>query len=511
MQRLRQLNRPRHRREAIADATQISSALDAAASHYGAGRLEAAAEIYRRVESRDPDDIRAIYSLAVIDLRRGRPSEARRRLKAVLRRQSDHFAAMHNLGMVEQSLGCWEAAADAYRSALALRPDAAETAFSLAVALAVLGRGDEAIGQYRALAAEPDLRPRALTRLAILRASAITDLELEDLRTAATDTRLDPQVRTGLFFALAGAQDVRGEHEAAWTSLVAGNALKHRLLTQGDPTNQPHRVARDHQVSIDRVRDLFTPKFIAANAGQGDKSASPIFIVGMPRSGSSLIEQILASHPHTQGLGESGALWSAMAGRFPYPPDAPREADHFRAVARRYLESQRRRGWAGRTRLIDKTLDNHLHVGMIHLMFPSATILHVVRDPVDTGLACWRQLFANGNETLYALEEIAAEQLRYRAMMDHWGAVLPGRVTVVSYEDLVADPERRIRQLVSGSCALPWVEACLRFHETRRPVATASVDQVRQPIFTSSVDRWRRYETQLQPLIAALRGEGSAA
>jgi hypothetical protein len=138
-------------------------------------------------------------------------------------------------------------------------------------------------------------------------------------------------------------------------------------------------------------------------------------------------------------------------------------------------------------------------------MFPQATILHVMRDPVDTGLACWRQLFATGNETLYDLAEIGAEQLRYAAMMEHWRKVLPGRVVDVRYEDFIADPDASIRWLVTEVCGLPWTSECLRFYETRRAVGTASADQVRRPIFSTSVDRWRRYEGQLAPLLAALR------
>jgi tetratricopeptide (TPR) repeat protein len=505
MHRSQELGGRRRRPEPIADSTQITTALDAAADLYGAGRLEAAAEIYRRVEARDPDDIRAVYSLAVIDLGLGRFSDARRRLKSVLRRRGDHFAAMHNLGVVEQALGGWGAAAEAYKSALSMRPEATETAFSLAISLAVVGRTDEAIALYRAMAEDSAIRLRALTRLAILRASAITNQELTDLRAAVADGALTPEARVGLFFALGGVLEAREDPDAAWKAFAAGNTLKHGLLAKGNPADRPANVAREHQGSIDRIRNVFTPKFIAAHAGQGDNSTSPIFIVGMPRSGSSLVEQILASHPHVQGLGESGALWRTIEGRFPYPPSAPREANHFRMLARRYMDAQRARGWVSRMRLTDKTLENHLHVGMIHLMFPRAKILHVVRDPMDTGLACWRQLFTRGNETLYDLAEIGAEQRRYQTMMDHWRTVLPDRVVEISYEALVSEPENQIRRLVSQVCALPWAEACLRFHETRRPVGTASADQVRQPISAVSVDRWRQYETQLAPLAAALR------
>jgi len=163
------------------------------------------------------------------------------------------------------------------------------------------------------------------------------------------------------------------------------------------------------------------------------------------------------------------------------------------------------RGWSHRHRPVDKTLDNHLHVGLIHLMFPQATIVHAVRDPLDTGLACWRQLFARGAETLYDLSEIGAEIRRYAEMMDHWRTLLPGRVQTVRYEDIVAAPETTIRRLVTEICGLPWSADCLRFHETRRAVGTASAEQVRRPIFTSSVQRWRRYEAQLAPLIEALK------
>ncbi len=149
-------------------------------------------------------------------------------------------------------------------------------------------------------------------------------------------------------------------------------------------------------------------------------------------------------------------------------------------------------------------LGNYMHIGMIHLIFPHAIILDAVRDPVDNGLACFRKLFRTGNEWTYDLADIGAQYLRYRRMMAHWETVLPGRVVSVSHEELVADPEHKIRWLVEQACGLTWDDACLSFHETRRPVRTASVAQVRQPIFRTSVERWRRYARHLGPLFAAL-------
>ncbi|MDB5483440.1 MAG: sulfotransferase [Caulobacteraceae bacterium] len=502
---MRQSSRSRRRRRAALAPDEIDALLDAAAAHYAAGRLGPASETYRRVEAEDPDDVRARYSLAVIDLRTGRFDAARRRLKAVLRRQADHFSAHHNLGVAEQSLGGWEAAAQAYADALSLRPEATEPAFARAVALAVLGETEEAITLYRALAERPQARPRALTRLAILRPEGVTEAELAHLRADAADENLDAETRTGLLFALGAALEARGEDGAAWGAFAAGNALQHQQLTAGPAANRPATVAEENAASIARIRTLFSPAFLARHAGQGEATVRPIFVVGMPRSGSSLIEQILSSHPRVQGMGESNALWTTLDGRFPYPPHTPREGDHFRRLARRYLETLASRGWSHRHRPVDKTLDNHLHVGMIHLMFPQATILHAVRDPLDTGLACWRQLFAKGNETLYDLAEIGAEQLRYATMMEHWRKVLPGFVVDVRYEDIIADPDVSIRWLVTEVCGLPWTTDCLRFYETRRAVGTASADQVRRPIYHTAVERWRRYEPQLAPLLAALR------
>ena len=290
--------------------------------------------------------------------------------------------------------------------------------------------------------------------------------------------------------------EARGDDLAAWDAFEAGNALKHQLLSTGAAASRPDVVARENARSIERIKTVFTPAFVAQHAGQGDRVTRPIFVVGMPRSGSSLIEQILSSHPQIQGMGESGALWGAMEDRFPYPPDAPKEDDHFRQLARRYHRPAG--AWlGGPPSPVDKTLDNHLHVGMLHLMFPRATILHAVRDPMDTGVACWRQLFARGNETLYDLAEIGAEQRRYAAMMQHWARVLPGRVIDVGYEALIAEPEAQIRWLVMEACALPWSPECLKFHLTRTAVSTASAEQVRQPIFRTSVERWRRYEARL--------------
>jgi len=488
------------------DAAAAERILRAAAVHFDAGRLAEAAGLYEAVRRADPDDVRAVYSLAMVEIRRRRPKSALVGLRRVVALAPDHFAAQHNLGAVCQELELWAEAAQAYRRALDLKSDAAETHFRLAVALAVLGRIDEAIACYRALALDPSARARALTRLAILSPEAIDDGEADDLRRLAQEGQSNDEDRSGALFALAGVLEKRDEVDEAFAAFAAGNALERETLIRNSVNGRsihPQVALRGHAGSIDFVSDLFTPEFIAAAQGAVMAITSPIFIVGMPRSGSSLIEQILASHPKVQALGETGALSAVLDGRYPRPGESIGPAD-CAALADRYLAELRARGWDGKSRFVDKTLENHLHVGMIHLMFPRATILHSLRDPADTCLSCYRQLFASGNETLFDLGQIGAEYVGYRTMMDHWARVLPGRAIDVDHEVLVAAPDERIRWLVTDACSLPWDGACLRFHERKGAVRTASAAQVRRPIFTSSLHRWRRYAQHLGPLFEAL-------
>jgi Sulfotransferase family len=240
---------------------------------------------------------------------------------------------------------------------------------------------------------------------------------------------------------------------------------------------------------------------IASRQGQGLSTTAPIFVVGMPRSGSTLIEQILSAHPEVSALGETAVL-PRLLERGALGPGGDQAA--IRGLARQYLEAVRARGWRGAGRFVDKTLENYLHVGAIALMFPRAVILHAVRDPLDTCVSCWRQLFTQGAETLYDFAEIGAEYVAYRQTMEHWRAVLPGRVIEVDHEALVADPERQIRWLVTEAVGLAWNDACLSFPTAGAAARTASSVQVRQPIFRTSLQRWRRYEAKLGPLIEAL-------
>ncbi len=486
----------RRRPRPARDPAGAARFLEIAARHAATGRLAEAAAAYERAEAADPDDFRAPISLATIDLQLGRPAQALPRLRRAAALKPDLFDAQHNLGAVAQSLELWDEAAAAYERALALRADAAETRRNLAIVLAILGRVDEAAALHRQLLDDPATSGWALTRLALLRPATVTDVELERLRAAARSADTDAETRIGLLFAEGEVLEQRGENAAAFAAFAAGNRMKRGALKAAG-ADLAGLVAA-HAEAARLVAAQFTPELLQRRQGDGLSTAAPIFIVGMPRSGSTLLEQILASHPQVVALGETAALPPLLERGF---PEGHAET---RALARRYLEAMRARGWRGAGRFVDKTLENYLHVGAIALMFPQAVVLHAVRDPVDTCLSCYRQLFARGAETLYDLAEIGAEYVTYRRVMEHWRAALGGRVIDVDHEALVDDPEGQIRRLVTEACGLPWDDTCLRFHEAARPVRTASSGQVRQPIFTTSLARWRRYEAELGPLMAAL-------
>ncbi|HWF76419.1 MAG TPA: sulfotransferase, partial [Caulobacteraceae bacterium] len=464
------------RRSGSRDPAGASRLLGEAAAHAVAGRLAEAAAAYARAERADPDDFRAPFSLATIDLQQGRPDLALPRLRRAAQLQPDLFDAWHNLGGAAQALERWDDAAGAYERALALRPDALETRRNHAIVLSSAGRIAEAEAQQRRLAELAPTRLWALTRLALLRPAAISDAELAEMRAAAADASADPDTRVGLWFASGEVLERRGDDDAAFDAFAEGNRLKRAQLA-ARPGADPRAVLALHRESARRVRAAYGAGVLAAGQGLGLSTAAPIFVVGMPRSGSTLIEQILSAHPEVRALGETAALPALLERNLP----AAADQKALRALGRQYLEAARARGWRGAGRFVDKTLENYLHVGAIALMFPNAVVLHAVRDPLDTCLSCWRQLFAEGAETLYDLAEIGAEYVAYRETMDHWRAMLPGRVIDVDHEALIADPARQIRWLVTEAARLAWNDACLAFDTAGASAPTASSAQVRQP------------------------------
>ena len=261
----------------------------------------------------------------------------------------------------------------------------------------------------------------------------------------------------------------------------------------------------------ERIRAVFTAEFLAAHAVAGRTEPTPIFIVGLPRSGSTLIEQILASHSLVEGTAELpdvSRISVSLARMFPGEtyPEAARHLDAagWLALGQSYLTHTRRHR-QGSPFFTDKMPNNFAAIGLIHLMLPGAKIIDARRHPLDSCFGTFKQHFAFGQTFSYDLDELGEFYLQYRGMMRHWQQVLPGRVLEVRYENVVADQEAETRRLLDH-CGLPFEENCLRFYETERPVRTASSEQVRQPIYASSVHHWRNFATQLAPL-AEILGE----
>jgi hypothetical protein len=311
---------------------------------------------------------------------------------------------------------------------------------------------------------------------------------------------LDEGEQIDLNFALSKALADVGDKDQSFQRLLTANALKRR------------RTFYDEAADIgflERMQTAFTGQMMRNNEGAGEPSPAPAFILGMPRSGTTLAEQILASHPKVFGAGEIPDFARALAAIGPVSPlRAPEAAlqmsrEQWRRLGAAYLGNIRARAPAAE-RIVNKMPDNFRFVGLIHLALPNARIIHVRRDPIDTCLSCFSKQFAGNLPYSYDLAELGRYYRAYEALMAHWRRVLPqGAMLEVRYEEIVADLEGQARRILAY-CGLAWDANCLDFHRTERPVHTASVAQVRQPIYKSSVQRWRPYERFLGPLLAEL-------
>jgi tetratricopeptide (TPR) repeat protein len=400
-------------------------------------------------------------------------------------------------------LGDHETAIGLYRAMLADAPDAPDMQLWLGHALKTVGRTPEAVEAYRAAAAaRPDFGD-AYWSLANLKTYRFTDDEIARMRAQEALETTAPVDRHHLCFALGKAFEDRGEIAEAWACYSRGNALQRaesRYRPEIMETNTRQQVA------------VCTRAFFEARARWGDPRPDPIFIVGLPRSGSTLIEQILASHSKVEGtqeLSEIQRVVTDLLGRDP-DLDHPRYpevletlgAADFRRLGEAYLADTRAYR-ADKPVFIDKMPNNFRHVGLIHLMLPNARIIDARREPMACCFSNLKQLFARGQEFSYSAEDIARYYRTYLELMRHWDQALPGRVLRVQHEDVVDDLEASVRRILDY-CGLPFERACVDFHQTRRSVRTPSSEQVRQPIFRDGLDQWKAFEPYLGPLKAAL-------
>lgn len=507
-----------------------------AARLHRSGKVEEAERLYRRVLKDNPKNVTALRLLGVIAMQSGHPENAEELLSKAVRLAPDFTGAIIDLGRLHQdqhrlaeAIECFEkavetdprsshghfllaaalapaartaAAAAAYRRAIELKPEHAGAWLGLGHTLKTLGRRPEAIEAYRECIRLKPGNGESWWSLANLKTYPLGDEDIQAMEAALETPDLNEQSEVNFLFAMAKAWEDREDYDRAWHYYDKGNR-RQRMRENYDPVQT--------EVNNDAIVEVFSEEFLAVNEGIGCADPAPIFIVGLPRSGSTLIEQILASHSQVEGTAElpylgrvATSLNRNRADGVNYP-QAVRElkGPNFEALGRRYLEHASLHRVEGLPRFIDKMPNNFPTVGFAHLILPRAKIIDARRHPMDSCLSCYRQLFARGQTFTYDLTDIGEYFLQYQRMMDHWHAVLPGRVLTVQYEDLVADFDNQVRRLLDY-CELPWEDACLNFHETDRPVRTASSEQVRQPIYQGAVGFWRRYEEHLDELAEVL-------
>ncbi|MBV9552788.1 MAG: sulfotransferase [Alphaproteobacteria bacterium] len=461
------------------------------------GRLAEAEGLYQEVLHSDPRSFEALHNAGLIRLQSGDYGAAIRLIQRALAVNPQSVEAYNNLGGALQALNRQEESLAYYQRALAINPNFADGHNNLGAALKALGRMEEALAAFeRAVALAPD-RAAFYRNLVDTRPVTADDPCLERMqRLAERMQRMNEEGQTQLHFALAKAYSDIGQHERSFRHLVAGNALKRRNVAY-DEGNTLGAFAR--------TRRVFTPELMQAKSGMGHHSPLPVFILGMPRSGTTLVEQILASHPAVFGAGELldfEALVNNLPGRFP-DVAAGLQQTHLTQFGERYAKRLAAIAPAAR-RVTDKMPANFRFAGLIHLALPGARIIHTRRDPVDTCLSCFSILFMGSQPHTYNLGELGRYYRAYDRLMAHWRAVLPqGVMLEVQYEDLVGNLEGQARRMLAH-CGLDWDPACLDFHKTERPIRTASALQVRVPIYRSSVRRWRPAEQTLFPLLDGL-------
>lgn len=523
----------RHVHHAVRDPELMAAA---AALH--ANAIPDAETRLRRRLKRAPTDVAAIRMLAEVAMRVDRAEDAERLLTRCLElapgfgeARYNYAVALHRLNKPAQAIaeldrllgenpgdpGCrnlkaavlcrtgdYEPAIAIYAELLVEHPRQAEVWLSYGHALKTAGHTERAIEAYRrCIAINPEFG-EAYWSLANLKTFRFDDAEIAAMRTALAQSDLASEHRLHFEFALGKALEDRADYAESFRHYAAGNAER-RTRTPYD--------ADDTHARLARARETYTAEFFRAREGSGCAAPDPIFIVGLPRAGSTLIEQILSSHSAVEGTMELPEIISitralrrsaqeARAGAY-HDALAGLGASELRALGEQYLERTRIHRKLGRPFFIDKMPNNFAHVGLIHLVLPNAKIIDARRHPLACCLSGFKQHFARGQNFAYSLEDLGRYYRDYVDLMAHFDAALPGRVHRVIYEDLVDDTEHEVRRLLEY-CGLPFEDACLRFFDNARPVRTASSEQVRQPIYRDGVEQWRHYEAWLDPLKSAL-------
>ena len=503
------------------------------------GRFDEAVASYRRAIQFKPDFAAAHNNLGGVLKELGHLDGAAVSYRRAIQFKPDFAEAHNNLGGVLKELGQLDGAVASYRKALELKPDYAEALSNLGIVMRELGHQDDEVECYRRaleidsecinamlgighvcmengdMAEAENLFRKALeiknddveARCLLVQVNKVKagDENLAALLAMEVAARNDlspmPYNKAiSLHFALGKCFDDIGDYDRAFPHFIDGCKLKR--ATFGYDAGQTTQYFTD-------IMRIFNQATIESMRGGGNPSRLPVFVLGMPRSGTTLTEQIIASHPEVYGAGELPDLMAIaqrdVAGTGMVFPDNIPALDRagLAGWASDYVAGLRGRAPDAR-RITDKMPANFLAIGLIHVMLPNAKIIHVKRNPVDTCLSCFMQLFSHKQEYSYDLSELGRYYADYARLIEHWRNVLPtGAFLEVQYEDIVADQEAQARRMIAF-CGLDWNDACVDFHKNKRSIRTASKSQVRQPIYKSSVERWRPYEKFLGPLLDAL-------
>lgn len=454
-----------------------------------------------------PTNPQTLLITARIQLQRGNFPAAEQATRAVIQQQPDNAEALTVLGQVLHETDRYDEALEMLAKAVEANPGNPEALNFYGVALKSVGRLDDA-REYilKALKLNGGIFGAYANLNDLVDFSQGIGDELFNRMDAIFESAKDPQSDAflPLHFAYAKALDDRGEHERALEHYIVGGRMKRAQLVYDE---------QETFAFFDAIREAFPKEIFEDRKCAGMDDERPVFIIGMPRSGSTLVEQILSSHPKIFGAGEVKYLSRAIGqlrDRLPSLPKYPQmmakiTPAQLDLIAKKYLEALTA-GAGNAKRVTDKLLTNYFFVGLIHLLYPKAKFVNTVRDPVDTCLSGFTKLFKDDMSHSYDLAELGRYYGKYRELMEHWHKVLPeGILTTVRYEDIVTDTAKEAKTLVEF-IGLKWDPRCLDFHKSDRPVKTASVAQVRKPIYTTALARWKKYGTGLQPLVDALQG-----
>jgi outer membrane receptor protein involved in Fe transport/tetratricopeptide (TPR) repeat protein len=479
------------------DATHVGALCGLAGLHLGVGRTFDAERLLRHAVAQSAYFPSALRLLGQTYLESGRLPEAQAAIRRSLDLEPHNEQGWLALAAIEGRLMQPEAALAAYEQAERINPQRRLVHLSIGHVLKTLGRRRECERIYHECLERDPTSGEAYWSLADLKNYFFSDAEVASMESLLDPPKGDEDNAALLHFALGRAREQRQQYMRAFGHYASANRLR------GSKARFDYDLFESR---CGRLISCLDRDFFAASRGSGVADDSPIFVIGLPRSGSTLVEQILASHSSIDGTMELPNILNYVrefeqlsADGDAYPESlrtAPRAV--LEALGRRYIEETRplRRGGA---RFIDKLPNNFSHIGLIHAMLPNATIIDVRRHPMDAGLSCFKQCFAAGQTFTYDLAGLGRYYRQYLALMDHWDAVLPGKVLHVIYEELVRAPETVIRAMLAH-CGLEFESQCLRFHETKRVIRTASSEQVRQPMSTSGIGYWRNFERELAPL-----------